>query len=288
MGGVGWSVTTVRSAGVSLCCYDAERGEPVVVLLHGLAGHAGEWELTAEALAGDVRIIAFDQRGHGRSTRRPEDTAPEAFVTDVVAVINQLAGGGPVALVGQSMGAHIAMLVAAHHPDLVERLVMVEGGVGGGGQDMVDRVAGSLSAWPVPFAHHAEALSYFGGDTPRGRAWVGGLEAHPDGLWPCFDAEVMIAALGAVEATARWHEWTSISQPTLLVVGGAASAGSDEIAQMSRLRPGPGVVIIPGAGHDLHLEQTDVWVTTLRRFLRSSTVSRREIGDPGPDCGATP
>lgn len=42
-----------------------------VVFLHGLAGESGEFVPTMKALAGRFRCIALDQRGHGRSTRRP-------------------------------------------------------------------------------------------------------------------------------------------------------------------------------------------------------------------------
>ena len=76
-----------------------------------------------------VRPVGFDQRGHGASTTRPGDLGRGAFVNDAVAVIESL-GVGPVVLVGQSFGAHTALLVAASRPDLVSLLVLVEGGRG--------------------------------------------------------------------------------------------------------------------------------------------------------------
>ncbi|WP_269939603.1 alpha/beta fold hydrolase [Arthrobacter sp. HY1533] len=38
-----------------------------MVILHGLAGESGEFEPTLRALAGEFRVVALDQRGHGRS-----------------------------------------------------------------------------------------------------------------------------------------------------------------------------------------------------------------------------
>ena len=98
-----------------------------IVFLHGLAGHAGEWTDVVSRMAMETRRVAFDQRGHGQSSRRPSGVSRADYVADVVAVINQFAQGQvPVNLVGQSLGGHTAMLVAARHPDLVAKLVMVE------------------------------------------------------------------------------------------------------------------------------------------------------------------
>jgi hypothetical protein len=59
---------------------------------------------TARALP-EFRTILVDLRGHGRSTRIPNDLSREAFAADVVQVIETMVGG-PVVLVGQSMGGH--------------------------------------------------------------------------------------------------------------------------------------------------------------------------------------
>src|SRR4051812_2420790 len=90
---------------------------PVVVLLHGLAGSAEVLRATAMSLAADHRVIVPDQRGHGHSTRRPGDLSRKAYVEDVLAIIDAWGDGEPVILVGQSMGAHTALLVAAEHAD---------------------------------------------------------------------------------------------------------------------------------------------------------------------------
>src|SRR5690349_6794687 len=94
----------VRRDGIVLSCLVGGSGDHAIILLHGLAGSGQEMMATAEALLPDHRVIAVDQRGHGHSTRRPRDLSREAYVEDVVAVIEQLAGGRPVTLVGQSMG----------------------------------------------------------------------------------------------------------------------------------------------------------------------------------------
>lgn len=120
-----WSEHTVTRDGVRLVCRDSGGPGQPVVLLHGLAGHAGEWDRTAQRLSPRHRVIALDQRGHGASERHPQDVSRDAYVADVIAVLDQLALRRPV-LVGQSLGGHTAMLTAAAHPERVRALVLVE------------------------------------------------------------------------------------------------------------------------------------------------------------------
>lgn len=101
-----WTERTVTRAGVRLACRDwtpaataAGSNAPPVVLLHGLAGHAGEWDAAAAHLSPRHRVVAVDQRGHGASERRPADVSRAAYVADVVAVCEQLGLHRPV-LVG--------------------------------------------------------------------------------------------------------------------------------------------------------------------------------------------
>jgi pimeloyl-ACP methyl ester carboxylesterase len=257
----------VHRDGVVLSCLDGGSGHPVV-LLHGLAGSAQEMVPTAESLiSGGFRVIAVDQRGHGRSTRRPPDLSRWAYVGDVVAVVEQLAGGGPVSLVGQSMGGHTAMLVAAWHPTLVRRLVLLEAGVGGdSGEDYPAQLGAWFASWPVPF-HDEAAAAEFLGSTPIARSWVSDLQERPDGLWPRFDPDVMQWAIAAVAERARWEEWQRITAPTLLVRGRNGTVPAAEVEQMMALRPGVQHLVISDAGHDVHLEQPAAWVRALTAFL---------------------
>ena len=78
---VQWSQITVRLPDVTLSCLDSRTQGPCVVLVHGLAGHAAEWDRTAEVLAARCRVIAFDQRGHGQSSRRPKMRRLRNFAT---------------------------------------------------------------------------------------------------------------------------------------------------------------------------------------------------------------
>ncbi|MEV0714058.1 alpha/beta hydrolase [Asanoa sp. NPDC050611] len=259
------SRTLLARPDVSLLCHDDGAGSSVVVLLHGLAGSAGELAPTAASLVGRHRVIAFDQRGHGHSTRRPADVSREAYVADVIAVLDALVGAdaAEVTLVGQSMGAHTALLTAAWHPDRVQRLVLLEGGVGGDADsDYPHRLGQWFASWPVPFPDERAAVDFLG-STKTAKAWARDLERRPDGLWPRFDADIMTAAIGAVAARARWAEWGRIRAGTTLVRGSLGSVPDDQVARMLEMRPEVDHIVIPDAGHDVHLDRPAVWFATL-------------------------
>ena len=87
--------------GVRLAVTDFGGEGPPVLLLHGLAGYGGEWAATARGLASNARVVAFDARGHGASTRVPTDVSREAHVSDAAfafasrgAAVAYLAGRG--------------------------------------------------------------------------------------------------------------------------------------------------------------------------------------------------
>ncbi|MGI5241541.1 alpha/beta fold hydrolase [Dactylosporangium sp. CA-139066] len=286
----------VRRGDVTLSCLTggAAGGEPVV-LLHGLGGAAEEMRPTAEALAPRYRVVAIDQRGHGHSTRRPEDVSRRAYVDDVAAVIERLFGGRPVAVVGQSMGGHTAMLTAAWYPGLVSRLVMLEAGVGGtepGDEDYPARLGRWFAGWPVPFRDREAAVEYLGG-TPIARAFAADLEEHADGFRARFDADVMERAIEGVAGEARWGEWGSIGVPTLLVRGERGTTSGAEHARMrdareharmrdarehARMRDARGrvrCVLVADAGHDVHLDAPVAWVELLAGFLDAASVAGR-------------
>src|SRR3954447_11066859 len=211
-------------------------GRPVL-LLHGLAGHAGEWLSTMRHLYPRCRTLALDQRGHGRSTRTPDDLSRDAFVDDVAAVIGAAVVEQPVVLIGQSMGAHTAFLTAARYPHLVSHLVMIEGDVGGDDGGELAALRDALSSWPVPFPTYNNAVQFFGGDNELGHAWADGFEKRADGLWPRWDLEVMIRTMAPIFERESWDEWESLPHPTLLVLGRTGRIDPTRVERMLAVRP---------------------------------------------------
>ena len=248
---------------MSLWAADYGGPGPGLLLLHGLAGYGEEWHDTAMALSTGYRVVAPDQRGHGRSERRPGDVTRAAFVADAAMWIRDLELA-PAVMVGQSLGGDTALLLAAEQADLVRTLVLAEA-TPQGDPAAPAQVGSWLESWPARFASRDDALAFFGGDTPWARAWAGGLRPEGDALVAAFDNDVMMAALDD-PGDDRWDAWASIRCPILVVSGEARLPTSVE----QRLRASqPDAVFreVAGAGHDLHIEQTDRWLGVLTAFL---------------------
>lgn len=251
---------------VSLCALDFGGRGQSAVLLHGLAGYAGEWAETAAWLRERHRVVALELRGHGGSSRAPSGVVPGAFVGDVVAWLDAL-GLERSSLVGQSFGGLIAFLTAAAHPERVVRLVVAEA------SPSPDPAAESvmrewLESWPVPFPDDKAAIRFFGSDSLRGRAWAGGLERREDGLWPRFAADTLFRALRA-SAVDHWNAWSSIGCPTLIIRGEHGMPDEEAQRMASRLEDAV-VETVSGAGHDVHLEQPVEWRRMVQLFLASN------------------
>jgi pimeloyl-ACP methyl ester carboxylesterase len=97
-------------------------GAPTVVLVHGWTCTLEIWTHQIQALDGDLRLVAFDLRGHGRSGRPPGgDWSIEALATDLDAVLRACVPEGERALVaGHSLGAMTTVAWADQHPAEVD------------------------------------------------------------------------------------------------------------------------------------------------------------------------
>jgi pimeloyl-ACP methyl ester carboxylesterase len=108
----------------------ARRDAPLVLAIHGITSTSRTWLATARALAlGDrAALIAVDLRGRGASNELPPPFGLDAHVRDMVAVLDQV-GLDRAVVAGHSLGAYIAGRLANTHPDRVDRLVLVDGGL---------------------------------------------------------------------------------------------------------------------------------------------------------------
>ncbi|MAF39794.1 MAG: hypothetical protein CL696_13100 [Chloroflexi bacterium] len=100
---------------------------PPVVALHGLASSGHWYDLVAPLLCDGYRIIAPDQRGHGKTSQAPSGYDWPTLASDVAGLMDRLALDRAVVM-GHSWGGHVAIAVAAYHPERVSGLVMIDGG----------------------------------------------------------------------------------------------------------------------------------------------------------------
>lgn len=247
------------------------RGERLVVFCHGLFGQGKNWTTIAKRVAEDHRVLLVDMPHHGRSVW------PERFdYLDVADRVGALfSPDDPVALVGHSMGGKAAMLLALRHPELVERLCVVD-------------VA------PVDYAGRSEFAGYIRAMLDldltalerRSDADEALREAVPSTTVRSFLLQNLrrdgdswswqpnLEVLGRdLDRLGGWPEdqlggTPPYDGPVLWVAGQTSAYVQDEFAPaMDRWFPRNRKVTVKGAGHWVHSEQPEVFTEVLRRFL---------------------
>lgn len=107
---------------------EAGADTPPVLAIHGITSSSRTWLATAAALGNRARLIAVDLRGRARSSELPPPFGLDAHVRDMVAVLDHL-GLERALVTGHSLGAYVAARLAVQHPERVQRLVLVDGGL---------------------------------------------------------------------------------------------------------------------------------------------------------------
>ena len=116
----------VTVLGFKLHYLEAGKGAPVV-LLHGLGGDGSRWQPNIEPLAKDFHVFALDQIGFGQSDK-PLANYHTGMLAEFLVDFLKAVGLPKASLVGNSMGAGVALYTAVNYPDKVDRIVLADGG----------------------------------------------------------------------------------------------------------------------------------------------------------------
>ncbi|MEI7743423.1 MAG: alpha/beta fold hydrolase [Chloroflexota bacterium] len=250
-------------------------GAPLL-LLHGFTGRGASWSAHADRwVRAGRRVIVVDLPGHGRT--RTADAARasiERTADDLAAILgHELAG--PADVLGYSLGARVALRLAAGHPAIVGRLVLESpsAGIADAAARAARRAADEALAtrierdgieafvteWernPV-FASHAAMA-------PARLARQRGIRMgnRPDGL----AASLRGGGQGAMEPL--HDQLAGITTPTLVLTGGDDAIGRPRAAQVAAAIPGARLAIVEGAGHTPHDEQPRTFHRLVDDFLQ--------------------
>ena len=242
-------------------------GAPVV-LLHGLFGSNDNLNGVSHRLARRWQVHALDLRNHGRSPHTNTMSYPE-MAEDVVAYLDEQ-GLDEVALLGHSMGGKTAMELALSHPERVHRLIVADIAPVAYPRHHDAILAGLRAIDPGTIQSRTQAdhiladyvdelpvrqflLKNLVREGPDHFAWRMNLDA----IERCYDR-----LTGGQTAQAAY------TGPVLFIKGG----DSDYILpkhrdSVSKLFPQAQLRVIPGTGHWLHAEKTDVFNALCERFL---------------------
>lgn len=222
-----------------------------MVLIHGFGGDLDNWLFNIDALAAGRRVLALDLPGHGQSSKEVGDGSLATLAATVVGFLDAL-GVERAALVGHSMGAAVAMQVAADAPERVSGLGLIAA-VGLGPEIDAEYIAGFVAAasrrelkpWVERlFADRALVTRQLVEDLLRYKRIDGVAEALGGLSRALIDAGQQ--RIGLV-ATAR------ASRVPVVVIWGSADA-IIPAAHAHALGDAARVVVIDGAGHMVQME----------------------------------
>lgn len=264
---------------------------PVVLLVHGIAGNAAQWDAVIPRLAERYRVVAPDLLGHGQSAKPRTDYSLGAYAVGLRDLLLALEIEHAT-VVGHSLGGGVAMQFAYAYPELCERLVLVSsGGLGKEVHGLLKAVTWPGAEWVLPLisARQVQTLSSV---VSRRFARVG-LHAGPDvaemlrSFGSLSDPGARKAFLhtirGVIDAagqrvSARDRLYLAALIPSLLVWGSkdpiipvAHGEYAHEVMPNSRFE------VFEGVGHFPQLERPEEFARVLLDFLDTVPAARLDL-----------
>lgn len=273
-------MTRLQVRGIQLNVDDWGTGKPIL-LLHGFTGSTATWDFMRPI---SYRLIAVDLPGHGRSDS-PDEPARyrmDQTVADLSAVLDLL-GLERVHLLGYSMGGRVALHLALAAPARIESLILES--TSPGIEDEAERRARVRSDESLaqlldrdglePFIDHWERIPLFASQArlpAEARASL--REQRLAGSAPGLANSLRGA--GAGQQDSLWDRLDSLTMPALLLAGALDAKYCAIASCMAAIMPRAQMVIVPEAGHAVHLEAPGVVEREIVRFLGSVPLT------PGP------
>jgi pimeloyl-ACP methyl ester carboxylesterase len=253
-----------------------ESAHPRIAFCHGLFGQGRNWTTIGKQLSDRYAVTLIDLPNHGRSDWTESLDYPD--IADLVAnFLRDLGGADQWTLVGHSMGGKIAMMLALRHPELVQRLCVVDIApvdYGGRGEfsGYVRAMRGlDLSALSSREQADRQLAADISDPTVRGFLLQNLRRDRTPGAATGWRWQMNLKLLGdQLEVLSGWPDpgGGPYSGPTLWVAGAESDYIRDENVPAMRAHfPQVRKIKIKGARHWVHSEQPEIFGQVLAGFL---------------------
>ncbi|WP_114966042.1 alpha/beta fold hydrolase [Alkalilacustris brevis] len=241
---------------------------PPLLIVHGLFGSARNWGAIAKRMSDRGEVWAVDMRNHGQSPWT-QTHSYEEMAADLAEVIEARNPGGPVDVVGHSMGGKAAMVLALTWPDLVRRMVVADIAPVAYSHSHAGLIAAMRGLDLAGLDSRTEADRRLAGDidTPGVRAFLlQSLDLRTDPPRWRLNLDVLEAEMPRILG---WPEVQGQFDAPVLFLSGALSdyVRPEHRDTIKALFPAARFAKIPEAGHWLHAEAPRAFEKTLRVFL---------------------
>jgi pimeloyl-ACP methyl ester carboxylesterase len=246
-------------------------GDPELVLVHGGAQNAHTWDTVALAL--DRPLVAVDLPGHGHSDWREDRSYwPVDNAGDVATVVRALAPS-PRLVVGMSLGGLTSVALAARHPELVPKLVLVDV-TPGVDRDKAAPIA-AFVAGPERFESFDEILERTVAFNPTRtesslrRGILHNAREHEDGSWTWrYDRWRLGEGEDIPDFRPLWDDVSKLEMPLMLVLGADSGVvGDADVAELRRRQPDVRVEVVEGSGHSVQGDRPVELARLIESFL---------------------
>lgn len=274
-------MTAAPPAAAPLNTLSVGTGGPRVAFLHGLFGQGRNWSQIAKALAGrdgtGARSTLIDLPDHGRSPWS-DSFSFEAYAGSVADTLRAVDSEARWLVVGHSLGGKVAMVLGLRHPELVERLAVVD--VAPKSYGDLDRFKGyieEMQGLPLgELATRADAEARFEEPDPGVKAFLlQNLRRDGDSWrWQAnLDLIAADAARGSGSLIADWPlapgDVAPFEGPVLWIAGADSRyIKPGDLPAMRELFPRVRKLAVKGASHWVHSDAPEVVIEALRRFVR--------------------
>jgi 2-succinyl-6-hydroxy-2,4-cyclohexadiene-1-carboxylate synthase len=277
----------VRANGIDFHVEDQGDGAPLV-LLHGFTGSAASWSSLSQELARHHRVIAIDIIGHGASSApvEPSRYAFEQALRDLAAVTAQL-GIERAAWLGYSMGGRLALGMGVSHPDRVSVLILESATAGI--QDAPERQQRAEADLALARRIEDIGVETFVDEWERLPIWESQRTLPQEVLHAQRDIRLGNRAIGLANSLrgmgqgaqpSYWDRLSEIEAPVLLIAGALDRKFVGTAGQMGVRIADATFSVVPEAGHAVHLERPDEFLSDVREFLarceRSEVIRNQE------------
>ncbi|WP_394196122.1 alpha/beta fold hydrolase [Litoreibacter albidus] len=235
-----------------------------LLIAHGLFGSARNWGVIAKRLSDRGQVIAVDMRNHAHSFWDDDHSYP-ALAGDLAQVIEEI--GGPVDVLGHSMGGKTAMVLAATRPDLVHKLIVADIAPVGYSHTQMGPIEAMRR---VDFTHverRSDVLEQLTGLEAGVPEFIAQSVDVAGKAWR-LNLDVLAAEM---EKTIGFPQVQGQFDGAVLFLSGANSdyVKPEHRSLIKPLFPNAKYAKIPGAGHWLHAEKPREFEAAVRVFLDS-------------------
>jgi 3-oxoadipate enol-lactonase len=233
-------------------------GTPVV-LCHGLGGNHAIWWRQIDDLAASHTVVTWDQRGFGNSTAANGDVGIDRAADDLIAVLDRLQIDRA-HVVGQSMGAFVALRAAIRHRDRLQSLTLSTT-LAGADPAHTHQLSGAIATRSLRDEH--PVLS---GDFSRRHPDLGVLYNQISSFGTKPSAQRMLDEMAA--STYADHELAGVAAPTMVLAAEADPLCPVDIMRRTAERfSSASFVVLPGASHSAYFETPELWNRAVLDFI---------------------